>query len=460
LGYQIWGMHKITEKEFSDLDLGDVRRDKRFVSILENIINHPGQSIPQRNKSVYDIKATYNFFSNDDIPLEKIQKAIHAYGATGVPAQQNCVLIPHDTSSISYNDLNVEGLGYLDHGAGNGIMLHSSMAVSTEGIPLSLLYQQLWARDKEELGKTKDRRTKPIEDKESSKWPKGIEACNKLLGDSITKVHIADREADIYGIFFTEPEANSELLIRAYRSRKITGNEFLWDNISNLSAADTIVLDIPDAKGYKKVPTKVEVRYSEVEILRPKHNQSKYESITLTAIEVRQPGIEDDEKGIWWKLLTTLEVKDIEDVKKYIRWYTYRWLIERFHYVIKSGCGIEDLQLRSVDALKKAIVMYCLAGFKIMQLTYQSRATPEISCEVILTKNEWQALYVTINKTGLLPSSPPTLEQATKWIGRLGGHLGRKSDGPPGLKTVWQGYLRLQDMAMMYQQLKKDLGND
>jgi hypothetical protein len=455
-------MHKITEKEFSDLDLGDMRRNKRFVSILESIINHPGQSIPQRNKSVYDVKATYNFFRNDDIALEKIQKAIHSYGASGIPAEMDCVLIPHDSSNISYNDLNVEGLGYLDHGAGNGIMLHSSMAVSMEGIPLSLLYQQMWTRDKEELGKTKNRRAKPIEDKESSKWPKGIEACNKLLGDSITKVHIADREADIYGIFFMEPEVNSELLIRAYRSRKITGNEFLWDNISNLPAADTIVLDIPDAKGYKKVPTKVEVRYSEVEILRPKHNQSKYESITLTAIEVRQPGIKDDEKGVWWKLLTTLELKDIEDVKKCIRWYTYRWLIERFHYVIKSGCGIENLQLRQAEALKKAIVIYCLAGFKIMQLTYQSRATPEISCEVILTKDEWHALYLSMNKTEGLPSSPPTLEQATKWIGRLGGHLGRKSDGPPGLKTVWQGYLRLQDMAMMYQRLKskKNLGND
>ena len=299
-----------------------------------------------------------------------------------------------------------------------------------------------------------------IEEKESYRWITAAQRSKEVLKEASSILFVAAREADIYDIFFSEPEANSELLIRAYRVRKISGNEFLWDNISNLPVAETITLDIPDAKGYKKVPTKVEIRYNEVEILRPKHNQSQYESVTLTAIEVRQPGIKDEEKGVWWKLLTTMETKDIEDVKKYIRWYTYRWLIERFHYVIKSGCGIEDLQLRSVDALKKAIVMYCLAGFKIMQLTYQSRATPEISCEVILTKNEWQALYVTINKTSVLPASPPTLEQATKWIGRLGGHLGRKSDGPPGLKTVWQGYLRLQDMAMMYQQLKKDLGND
>jgi hypothetical protein len=40
--------------------------------------------------------------------------------------------------------------------------------------------------------------------------------------------------------------------------------------------------------------------------------------------------------------------------------------------------------------------------------------------------------------------APPTLQQAVKWIGRLGGHLGRKGDGMPGVKTLWRGFRDLQ----------------
>ena len=456
----VLGMHKITEREFSELDLGDIRRNKRFTTIIENVIDHPGQSIPQQNDRIYDAKATYDFFKNKKITLEKIQQAIHAYGAGSIASDLNCVLLLHDSSSIKYYNLQAEGLGYIR--GGNGLMLHTSMAADTNGNPLALLYQQIWARDRKDMGKTKDRQKKPVEDKESYKWIQGIEASNTLLGSDITKVHIADREADMYEVFFTKHAFDYELLIRACRSRRITGNESLWDEVSSLPPEASIILQIPDVKGHKKTATTVEVRYKEVEILCPKHSKSTYQSVILTAIEVRQPGIKDDKHGIWWKLLTTLEVKNVEDVKQYILWYTYRWLIERFHYVIKSGCGIENLQLKQAESLKKAIALYSLAGFKIMQLTYQSRVTPDVNCEVVLTTDEWQALYLRMHKTGSLPPTPPTLAQAAKWIGRLGGHLGRKSDGPPGLKTIWQGYLRLRDFTELYNRIKsqKNLGND
>jgi hypothetical protein len=333
-------------------------------------------------------------------------------------------------------------------------VVHTSIVANTNGIPLALLNQQIWARDRKDIGKTKDRQKKPIEEKESYKWIQGVESSNTLLEDKITKVHIGDREADVYEIFFTSPEKNSELLIRACRSRRTTGNESLWGEIGTMAPSETIVLQVPDAKGYKKVDVTVEVRYNKVEVLCPKHSKSLYDSITLTAIEIRQPGITDDKAGIWWKLLTTLEVTSVEDVKKYIVWYTYRWLIERFHYVLKSGCGIEELKLQNAESLKKAIAMYSIAAFKIMQLTYQSRETPEVSCEVILTKDEWEALYLRMHKTGDVPHVPPTLGQAVKWISTLGGHMGRKADGPPGLKTIWRGYIRLRDYTDLYSRLK------
>ena len=84
-------------------------------------------------------------------------------------------------------------------------------------------------------------------------------------------------------------------------------------------------------------------------------------------------------------------------------------------------------------------------------MVYLSRAAPQLNCEVVLTKEQWMVLYMLIHKKGDIPSKPPTLGEAVEWIGRLGGHLGRKSDGPPGLKTVWLGYQRICDAANVYE---------
>jgi Transposase Tn5 dimerisation domain len=89
-----------------------------------------------------------------------------------------------------------------------------------------------------------------------------------------------------------------------------------------------------------------------------------------------------------------------------------------------------------------------------MQMVYQSRKTPNASCEMVLSKQQWSVLYMLINKTKNLPKEPPILSDAIKWIGRLGGHLGRKSDGPPGLKAVWYGYQKLCNATDIYAILK------
>jgi hypothetical protein len=444
-------MHKISLKDFPCLDLGDVRRNERFVTIIENITAQPGSSIPKHNDSWYDTKATYNFFRNEQVSVASLQKSIEQYGARQLENVSEVLLI-HDTSNISFNELQAEGLGYLDSKLGRGIMCHSSIAVSTEGLPLSLVHQHTWVRPLENLERPeKTKQARKFEDKESYRWYRGITQVNKLLNTTIKKIHIADREADMYELFFCAYEPNTELLIRSHYNRSLPDGSHLWEAVGATEIKGEITLSIPDAKGRKRKPVTAAVRYQAVEILRPSNSKSRYESVELTAIEIRQTDSTGD--VIHWKLLTTLEVKELADVLKYIQWYTYRWLIERFHYVLKSGTRIEELQLKQASSLQKAIALYSLAGFRIMQLVYQSRAYPEASCELVLTQAQWHVLFVLIHHTNAIPAQPPSLAQAVMWIGRLGGHLGRKSDGPPGLKTTWLGYQRVCDAANVYEQL-------
>jgi len=449
-------MHKITVKDFPTLDLGDKRRDERFVRIIENIVRHPGGSIPEHNERWYDTKATYEFFKNEDIKLEAITAAISAFGASQIEQQK--LLVIHDTSTISYNDLQAEGLGYIDNAAGKGFFCHSSIAATVNGIPLGLLNQLIWSRESSELGKSANRKQKPFEEKESFKWYRGIQSVNQQLGEGITKIHIGDREADIYELFFNMPDEKAELLIRARHNRKTAAGSELWQHISKQKVAAEEEILIPDRTGKRKRQVQVQIRYKEVEILCPVHKKGKmYESVVLTAIEIRQKGNSRD--GIHWKLLTTLAINNAEEAKQCMRWYSYRWLIERFHYVLKSGCGIEALQLKKVESLMKAVAMYSLAAFNIMQLTYQSRQMPNVSCEIALKPRQWEALYMLRFKTNKLPKQPPTLQEATKWLAQMGGYLGRKSDGPPGLKTVWLGYESLLQAVALYEVIK-NLGND
>lgn len=449
-------MHKITVKDFPHLDFGDVRRNERFVTIVNNISSQPGSSIPKQNKSWYDTKATYEFFKNKDVSIKELKQTMMQYGLTKA-ADKMTLLIAHDKSNVSYNDLQAEGLGYLDNKIGQGILCYSSIAITTEGLPLSLLYQHTWVRPFENLGKAKKRGQRAFEDKESYLWYEGMSEVNKLLGEGTHKIHIADREADVYELFFHAFESNTDLLIRACYKRRISKGSELWDSMAEQPVAADIDLDVPDKTGKKKLKVKAEVRYHQVEILRPTNSKNSYESVTLTAIEIKEKSRRKD--GIHWKLLTTLEVKSLSDVLQCVKWYTYRWLIERFHYVLKSGTKIEALQLKDAESLQKAIAVYSMAAFRVMQLAYESRHHPKANCEVALTKAQWQTLHMLIHNNNQIPKEPPSLGQAVMWIGKLGGHLGRKSDGPPGLKTVWQGYQQLCYATNVYELMNlKNLG--
>jgi Transposase Tn5 dimerisation domain len=356
---------------------------------------------------------------------------------------------------VSYNDLQAQGLGYLDNKQGRGVMCYTCLTATTTGMPLSLLYQHTWIRPLEEVGKSEERKKIAFEDKETYRWYEAMKAVNELVDPAIHKLHIAHREADVYDLFFHAFEPNTDLLVRARHNRSLQEGTRLWDRIAQMELAATITLEIPDKKEpHKKRELQAEVRYDQVEVKRPataKKDSAK--TVTLTAIEVKEINTEGKKKEdiVHWKLLTTLEIGSLSDALQCVKWYCMRWLIERFHYVLKSGTKIEELQLKSAQRLQKAIMVYSMAAFRVMQLVYAGRHFPLVSCELVLTKAQWMTLYMLIHKNNQVPKEPPCLQQAVLWIGRLGGYLGRKGDGPPGLKTVWRGYQQLCAAASMYE---------
>lgn len=138
-------------------------------------------------------------------------------------------------------------------------------------------------------------------------------------------------------------------------------------------------------------------------------------------------------------LLTTIEVGDVEAAAKIVEYYTVRWSIELFHRILKSGCRIEKRQFETADALRNLLAIDSLVAWRIQLVTMLGRALPDLPCDVVFEAHEWKALYCYVHQTPKPPESPPSLREAVRLVARIGGFLGRKGDGQPGMTVLWRG---------------------
>jgi hypothetical protein len=233
--------------------------------------------------------------------------------------------------------------------------------------------------------------------------------------------------------------------------------ESLQAAMAQTAACGELTLELQRTPKRKARTAKLTVRFTSLYLQPPLHhpqcsNLKPVQVQVVWAIEEQPPA---GAKAIAWLLLTTLEVTCFEQASRCLRWYSYRWLIERYHYTLKSGCRLEQLQLETAARVERALATYAIVAWRLLWLIYEARNYPTESIEGILPRHDWQALYCYIYQTTVLPNEPPTLADCVHWIARLGGFLGRKNDGEPGVKTLWLGLQRVHDMASIWQLLAK-----
>lgn len=442
--------------ELATARLGDARRTARLIRIVAAKAAHPTASIPQASATWANTKATYRFLASSHVPASVIRDAHR--DATRARAQTHAtVLVAQDTTELNYSaHPHTTGLGFLDNASAHGLKVHSGLAATLEGVPLGLVQQTVWARDAATKGQIG--RTRPQAARESQRWLTTLAEAQQAIPAPTRLIIIADREADIYPLFIAPRDDRTDLVIRATYNRNVGGGRKLADVIGEIAWSGTRTVAIP-AHGARVARTAtVQIGWTSVQVQPPMDypRPASAPRPTLQVVVVQEVDAPTGVTPLRWWLWTTLPVTTWDDATAVVDHYRARWLIERYHFVLKSGCGIEHLQLEAADRLERALAICCIVAWRLLWLTYHARQAPEQLCTVAFADHEWQALVCTVRQTPTPPRDPPTLRAAVRMVAQLGGFLARNGDGEPGVKTIWRGLIRLDDIAATWRLLHRD----
>jgi hypothetical protein len=380
-----------------------------------------------------------------------------------------------DTVMISYNQHSkTKGLGPV--GTSNsaderGLIMHNALAFTTAGVPLGLLSQSIWAREEvpQEGYQEKIERLQvtAIEKKESFKWLVALRETVARTPRGVKVITVADRESDFFEFIAEAQELRALFLVRARTNRTLVaedseGCDSILEALGAAPVLGTLPVEIPSNGKRKARTASVAVCVAQVTIKPPQRRgdaktSGSTEPLSLNVIAATEthppPGVE----AISWVLLTNLPVNDFAGATEKIEWYGMRWGIETWHKVLKSGCTVEDCRLENADRLTRHLALFSIIAVRLMYVTYLARAQPELPATGVFSEEELEALHIRVHKTPA-PTQPGTLREAVRLIGRLGGHLGRKGDGEPGVTVLWRGWTSLYETIEALRAYKQSQG--
>jgi hypothetical protein len=430
------------EEEFAGADLGDQRLNRRLVKLTERFADKPTASIPGACPDWSETQAVYRFFdqaNNAKRPLGwQTILAPHKERTEARMKQHPVVLCLQDTTELDFNGQSIEGLGPLSYEAQRGMYLHPTYAVTPEREPLGITDAWMWSREAKAADGTRPGA------RESLRWTKGYERIADMahtLPDT-RLIYIGDREADIVEMMRRARDLGhpADWLIRSKHNRTVPGGGKLWAQTLEGEPLGEIEFTLAARPGQTARGVRQHVWVRAMDI--PDGVGGVLNVTCVVAKEMNPPA---GCRAVEWRLLTNRAVTDFADAEEVIDWYRCRWEIEIFFNVLKNGCRVEALQLGGVAKLELALAVYMVVAWRLARMVRLGRTHPDLAASALFTEAEWKGTYILAKKKP--PTEPPTIREVIRQIAMLGGFLGRKSDGEPGVKTLWLGFARVRDFV-------------
>lgn len=460
------------EAEFGGAPLGDKRLTQRLVNSATTAAKQPGRAFCGAVEGDWAaVKGHYRFIANQNDSAVTMENILLPHREQTVQRMKGykSVLCIQDGTELNFTGLSqCKGLGPIgtnQTGATSmGLHLHSTVVVTTEGIPLGVLKAQCYAPEPKSETDNRPSSAIPIEEKKTFDWIVGFRDCVKVAGEipDTQVVCVTDREADIFELFDEQRQSPSvELLVRAKHDRTTVGDSNLFDAIRNTPVQSELRIEVPRQSarpkkskqkarpGHSKRTATVSLRYHSFE-LRPPSKLSARDPIRLWLIHIVEEHPPMGVEPLEWYLLTTLQVDSVEQAERCLRWYCLRWRIEDWHRVLKTGCRIEALAHETAERLRRAIAIKLVIAWRIMLMTLLGREQPGLPAEVLFTDLEIEVLGAFGKKKKKRAEPLTELGDAVRLVAQIGGYLGRKHDPPPGHQVMWQGYTQLQLMCEGY----------
>jgi hypothetical protein len=439
------------QQQFSNCQLGDRRRTRRLVRLAEQVVSHPSGSFPEQTESWADLKAAYRLLDQDEVTFEAIAE-VHWQQTRRRSAGRYLVL--GDTTELDFGIHRlVADLGPTGNGGGWGFLLHSGLLVAAEGEEIFGLAGQA-IHYRKAAPKNENTTQRLGRDRESEVWGKVIDAVGPPA-QAVELVHVLDRGADNFEVYCHCLEQQADWLVRVTQHERhiLTPDDDrmpLEAYLSTLALSGTYALSLRARPSGAARTAKLEVYHGALRVPPPAH-QSPYvkrispDSIEMHVVHVREVDAPAEVEPIEWILLTSLVVKDFEDAWTVIGYYERRWLIEEWHKALKTGCRVTERQLKTKQRLEAMVGLLSVVSVRLLQLKSAARAEPDRPARQMIPAR-WISLLGAARKN-LKRTKSLTVGEFYRELAKLGGFIGRKSDGDPGWITIWRGWQKLYLMA-------------
>ena len=236
----------------------------------------------------------------------------------------------------------------------------------------------------------------------------------------------------------------ADWLIRSKHNRTLPGGGKLWASVIAEKPIGEIRFILAARRGVKSRPVHQQLFVKRLSIPNGKKGENKG-TVTVSCLVAQEINPPKGSKPVQWRLLTNRAVQTLPEASELIDWYRARWEIEMFFDILKNACKIEALQLKTMHKLEVAIALYTVVAWRINRLMRLGRECPDLDASLVFETDEWMAAYILNEKEP--PETAPTVNEVVRLIAALGGFLGRKGDGEPGIKTIWQGMEKVASFA-------------
>lgn len=454
--------------QFEGATLRDVRRTRRTIQVATEMVTQPGASLPQLAATRSDLKATYALWAHPTSTPAHLQAGHRTHVRAALDESADPILLVEDTTVMSWaGHAPVAGLGPIGSGGDAGLqgfLLHSVLAMRWVAAPdptrarrppvefLGVADQQYHVRTPAPPAETAlPEGSQPFARqqrwRESALWLASTAHLGPAprAGVGPRWVRICDRGADVFEFLESCQAAGHGYVVRAAQDRALVRGPRLLATLRAQPAQATLALPLRARPQHPARVATLHVAATAVELRAPRRPGAaagRRPGLAGTALRVWEPDAPAGVVPLEWLLLSDALVATATDAITLVQQYATRWVIEEFHKVLKTGLGAERLQLEEATRLFAAIAVMSVVAVRLLHLKEWVRTAPDASADVAgLTPLE-QRLLILHAKRPLA-----TVRDVTLALGRLGGHLNRTGDGPPGWRSLWHGIQRLHAMA-------------